>query len=646
MTEPHREENPPPGPYPGGRYPWEEIPPGAPQAIVDALGGPDAYRTRDARDPVRVVCSGEPADWHDRGQLVLEDGTPLGITDSLPPDLPPGYHDFYFDRGAGQMRLIVAPRKCALGDGRRWGWAVQLYSTRSRQSWGIGDLADLRRVAQWSAGLGAGLLLVNPLGAAAPTLPQNPSPYYPSSRRFRNPLYLRIEEVPGAECLGTELDRLAATGRGLGADRRLDRDRVFRLKDEALRAIWAGGDCPDFRGHRAQHGRENGTVPFGTPACGSQDPDFHAFRLQQGKDLRQFAAYCVLAEQFGEDWRRWPAEYRRPDADAVRTLAEQNPADVTYHEWLQWLLDRQLARAARELSIVQDLPIGFHPGGADAWIWQDLLAEGVSIGAPPDAFNVEGQNWALPPLVPARLRAAAYEPFIQTIRFAMCRAGGLRIDHVMGLFRLWWIPEGRHASEGVYVRYPADDLLGIVALESHRAGAIVIGEDLGTVEPGVRERLADRRVLSVRLLWFEEKPPAEYPLLSLAAVTTHDLPTIAGLWTGADAAAQKAIGMPVNEEMPKLRKRLLETLGVAEDAALEDVIENAYAALGGAGSMLVTATLEDAQAVPERPNMPGTTDQWPNWSVALPENIETMEAAELPRRIARALGSGRGAAQG
>jgi 4-alpha-glucanotransferase len=612
MTEPHQDGSPLHAPYQ-----WQEIPPGAPQAIVDALGGPDVYCDREGPEPVRVVRAGQPVAWHGRGQLVLEGGTPLGINDCLPPDLPPGYHDFYFDRGAGKMRLIVAPEKCVLPPGDRWGWAVQLYSTRSRQSWGMGDLADLRRVAAWSAGLGAGLLLVNPLSAVAPTLPQAASPYYPTSRRFRNPLYLRVEEVPGAERIAADLDRLAAAGRALSADRHVDRDAVFRLKHEALRAIRAGA---------------------------APDPDFDAYRLEQGKDLEQFAAYCALVAQFGEDWRQWPAEFRQPGGAAVEAFCRQHSAEVAYHQWLQWLLDRQLARAARELPIVQDLPIGFDPSGADAWIWQGLLAEGISVGAPPDAFNAEGQNWALPPFVPERLRAAAYEPFIQTIRAALRHAGGLRIDHVMGLFRLWWIPAGHKAAEGVYVRYPADDLLGIIALESHRAGAVVIGEDLGTVEPGVRERLAERQVLSVRLLWFEERPPAEYPRLSLAAVTTHDLPTIAGLWSGADLAAQQKIGMPENQEMPKLRQRLAELLGVADDAPVEEVIEKAYGALGGAASTLVTATLEDAQAVSERPNMPGTTRQWPNWSLALPADIETMAAAELPRRIARALGRGRGPA--
>ena len=466
-------------------------------------------------------------------------------------------------------------------------------------------------MAQWSAGLGARFLLVNPLCAAAPVVPQSSSPYYPTSRRFRNPLYLRVEEVPGAERLGPALERATQAGRALNAERRIDRDRVFRLKDEALRAIFAGAP---------------------------PDPTFDRFRQIQGKPLEQFAVYCALAARLGEDWRQWSVEYRRHDAPAVERFARENHAEIAYHEWLQWLLDEQLARASGSVAILQDLPIGINPGGADAWAWQDLLAQGITVGAPPDAFNSEGQNWSLPPLVPTKLRAAGYEPFIQTIRAALRHAGGLRIDHVMGLFRLWWIAEGRRASEGVYIRYPADDLLGIVALESHRAGAFIVGEDLGTVEPGVRPWLAQRRVLSVRLLWFEQTPPPAYPQSSMAAVTTHDLPTIAGLWTGSDAKAQRSIGLPQNDEMERLRNRLAQSIHAQDDAPTNEVIERAYGLLAQAPSTLVSATLEDAQAVEERTNMPGTIEQWPNWSIALPLSIEAMEKAELPRRIAGKLG--------
>ena len=365
---------------------------------------------------------------------------------------------------------------------------------------------------------------------------------------------------------------------------------------------------------------------------------FAAFRREQGASLERFATFCVLAEKFGPDWRKWPEEYRRPDNAAVARFAAEHSGEVGYHAWLQWLLDRQLAEASRAIPILQDLPIGMDPGGADAWEWQDLLAKEMVVGAPPDAFNADGQDWQLPPFAPAKLRAAAYEPFIQTIRAALRHAGGLRIDHVMGLFRLWWIPNGQHPRKGWYVRYPADDLLGIVALESHRAGAFIVGEDLGTVEPGVRQRLALRRMLSCRLLWFEARPPAEYPELSMASVTTHDLPTIAGLWSGADEAAQRSIGLTVGDEMRQLRDHLREMLGVESDAPVAEVIEAAYRRLAQAPSRIITATLEDAQAMPAAAQHARHGRQWPNWSLALPQDIETMVEAELPRRIAEALG--------
>ncbi|MGA2258958.1 MAG: 4-alpha-glucanotransferase, partial [Thermoguttaceae bacterium] len=480
---------------------------------------------------------------------------------------------------------------------------------------------DLKRLTEWSAGLGAGMMLINPLGPPAPVVPQGASPYYPTTRRFRNPLYLRIEDVPGAEWLGPQLAQLAAEARSLNALPRLDRDQVFHLKQQALRAIWG-----------------QGTAIWGE---GTGDGEFTAFRREQGVSLERFSTFCALAEDFGPDWRKWPEECRRADSAAVARFAAEHSGEVGYHAWLQWLLDRQLSEASRAIPILQDLPVGMDPGGADAWEWQDLLAKEMVIGAPPDAFNAIGQDWQLPPFVPAKLRAAAYEPFIQTIRATLRHAGGLRIDHVMGLFRLWWIPNGQHPQQGWYVRYPADDLLGIVALESHRAGAFVVGEDLGNVEPGVRERLALRGMLSYRLLWFEPRPPAEYPELSMASVTTHDLPTIAGLWSGADEAAQRSIGLAVGNEMRQLRDHLRELVGLESDAPVAEVIERAYRRLAQAPSRIITATLEDAQAMVDRPNMPGTTVQWPNWSLVLPQDIETMVEAELPRRIAAALGRGK-----
>jgi 4-alpha-glucanotransferase len=591
-------------------YRWQQIPAEASPAVRAALEAEAIAAEVLAEPPVRVVQHGISIAWPTRGMLRLEDGATLAIDTALPADVPLGYHEFYPDHGRSQTRVIVVPRQCVLPAGGQWGWAVQLYSARSARSWGIGDLADLRRLAHWSGGLGASLLLVNPLAAAAPGVPQQPSPYYPVSRRFRNPLYLAVEEVPGAERLGEELARLAALGQALNAERRLDRDRVFRVKDEALRALWAG---------------------FG------DDPRFADYCRRQGGALEQFARYAALATQFGGDWRNWPAEYRHPRAAAVAQFAADRGGEVRYHQWLQWLLDEQLARAAAALPLVQDLPIGMDPGGADAWEWQDLLAGDFTVGAPPDPFNAAGQNWQLPPLVPQRLWAAGYEPFIQTIRATLAHGRGLRIDHVMGLFRLWWIPVGGQSAQGTYVRYPAEDLLGIVALESQRSGGFIVGEDLGTVEPGVRERLAAANILGVRLLYFEPRPPAEYPALTMAAANTHDLPTIAGMWSGADLAAQAALGMPVNDDMRGTRGHCARIIGVPDSATAVEAIEATYRALATAPSLVVLASLEDALAIEERPNMPGTIFEWPNWSLAWPGGLESLEASPLARRIAAAL---------
>jgi 4-alpha-glucanotransferase len=297
---------------------------------------------------------------------------------------------------------------------------------------------------------------------------------------------------------------------------------------------------------------------------------------------------------------------------------------VRFHQWLQWVLDQQLAAAAGEIGLVHDLPVGVQADGADAWAWQDAFAQGVSVGAPPDPFNRDGQDWAVPPFDPWRLRAAGYEPFIQTVRAGFRHGIGLRIDHVMGLFRLFWIPIGFGPSAGVYVRYPHRELLDIVALESERADTFVVGEDLGTVEDVVREELAARHILSYRLLWFEEGPPAEYREESLAALTTHDLPTLAGIWEGSDPD-------------PRVRERLRRYAGVTEGRPTGEVAEAAYEALARSPSRLLAATMEDALGVRERPNKPGTTTEWPNWSLALPLSLEELRRDPRPARLAAAL---------
>jgi 4-alpha-glucanotransferase len=535
-----------------------------------------------------------------RTEVRLEDGSHLRPGRPL----PAGYHRL------GEALLIATPGFCPLPASRRWGFSVQLPTMRSARSWGFGDVADLRRLARWSRRLGAGLLLLNPLHAPAPGLPQEPSPYYPSSRRFRNPLYIRLEEVPGARPAGRRLEALAAAGRSLTRTRKIDRDAVYALKVEALELLWQG-----FEGDRA----------------------FERYRAEQGPALEDFATWCTLAERHGRRWRDWPAGLRHPAGRAVARFRSENRQRVRFHEWLQWLLDVQLKRAGASIPLIADLAVGFDPDGADAWLYQDSLAAGFRIGAPPDRFMPLGQDWGLPPFDPWKLRAQAYAPFIETLRAGFGHAGGLRIDHVMGLFRLWWVPLGCDPADGAYVRYPTSELLDIVALESVRARAFVIGEDLGTVEPSMRRELRRRRVLGSRVFWFESRSPARYPEASLASLTTHDLPTLAGVWTGADSAHLARLGQGGFEaEEQRQRRRLARAAAIQAGSDVLEAATGAYAALARSPSLCLTVSLEDALGVTERPNHPGTTaEDWPNWSLGLPRRLEQIEREPAVLRLAR-----------
>ncbi|HVX15733.1 MAG TPA: 4-alpha-glucanotransferase [Pirellulales bacterium] len=596
--------------YQDARGEWRTIAPetiAAVRAAMDAGGAPPSAERR-----IQVVRQHQTVRIPS-GRLYLEDGSHVDLRRKrLPPDIPIGYHDFRPKRGEGpSIRFIVTPGRCPLPKRGLWGWAGQLYAARSQDSWGFGDLADLRRLAVWARSHGAGFLLVNPLSAASPVTPQQPSPYYPASRRFLNPLYLRIEEVPGAASVAGDLEWLATAGKALNEQRVIDRNKVFELKMHALEKIF-------------------GRV--------SSDRAFERYCAERRRDLAEFATFCVLAEKLGGDWRAWPSEFQRSGGPAVARFVDDNRERIRFHQWLQWLLDEQLARAGEESAIVQDLAIGVDPGGADAWVWQDLYAQSCTVGAPPDLYNRQGQDWGLPPFIPHKLRAAGYEPFVQTLRATLRHSRGLRIDHVMGLFRLYWVPHGLDATHGAFVRYPADEMLAIVAIESQRAGAFVVGEDLGTVDEEIRALLAAHRVLSYRLLWFEDEPPASYPELSMAAVTTHDLPTVAGLWDGHDVRAQRALGLDPNEEGLRAIRDKLASLGhLDEEARADDVVDRAYQLLSGAASYVATASLDDALAVNERPNMPCTTTQWPNWSLALPGGIEALEKSPLAGRIAAAM---------
>jgi 4-alpha-glucanotransferase len=578
-------------------------------ATIDRLRQVIGAPPDDLLERVPIVARPGDALEVDAADVECEDGQTRQIDGELPEDFPLGYHRLRTPDGR-ERRLIVSPGRCWLPEGwRGWGWAVQLYATRGRDSWGIGDLGDLGTVRAFAQDQGAGFVLVNPLHAVAPTSGQEDSPYLPATRRFRNPVYLRIADVPGADSVDIEAD----AGRALNDGELIDRDAVWALKRRVLQRI------------------------FDT---GTDEQAFRDWWWFQGQPLMDWATWCALADQHGPDWHTWPRELQDPRSSAVRDFAAARDREVAFHAWLQWLLDVQLRAATEGITVIQDLPIGVAGGGADAWAWQDVLAQGVSVGAPPDAFNSQGQDWGSPPLVPWRLQIADYEPFIESIRATMAGAGGLRVDHVMGLFRLWWVPSDGSAADGAYVRYPSEDLLDIVALESHRAQAIVVGEDLGTVEAGVREAMAEHGILSYKLLWFEDDDPAQWPAEAMAAVTTHDLPTIPGLWTGSDLAEQREHGLGTDEELERGRASLLEHLGkVPKKATPEKAVTAAYRRLATAPCTLLSATLEDALAEERRPNMPGTTDR-PNWRLPLPVPTEDLAAHPGVQSVAQVLADG------
>jgi 4-alpha-glucanotransferase len=551
------------------------------------------------------------------GVLHLEGGgsVPILAGEGLPPETPFGYHSFHrTDELVTQV--IVSPGQCVLPDNlKTWGWAVQLYAMRSTRSWGIGDFGDLRTLNDWSIERGATMVLVNPLHGASPVISQQPSPYFPMTRIYRNPLYLNIEQIPGFDDVAAELAPVAARARALNDQRRIDRDEVFRTKYTALDLLWER-----FRGR-----------------SGLDQSSFAAYQAAEGNVLRDYATFCTYVEAHPSSWFDWPESMKRPDASGVATFRNECADRVQFHAWVQWLVDEQLREAGRGLALMTDLAIGCDRGGADGWMWPESFSLGMSVGAPPDQFNTLGQTWGLPPFDPWRLREAAYEPFIRTVRSAFRHAGALRIDHVMGMFRLYWIPEGLTAKEGCYVYVPFADLLGIVALESHRAGAYVVGEDLGTIEPYVREELSSARILSYKLSQFEPGPAAEFTPSALAAVTTHDLATVTGAFTGSDLEDQHRIGVAPNEEgMRQVRRDLAARAGfhdlpeIGEKPTgsqllptVDEVVAGVYADLATSPCAVLTGTLDDALGVAERPNMPGTIDQWPNWRIALPVDLDT-----------------------
>ncbi|MEP6851736.1 MAG: 4-alpha-glucanotransferase [bacterium] len=548
----------------------------------------------------------------------------------LPNDLPLGYHTVRVDIGGDDARaaLIVTPDRLEpprrLGSRRVWGLATQLYSVRSRDSWGVGDLTDLTDLAVWSAvEHGAGFVLVNPLHAAEPVGPMQPSPYLPASRRFTNPMYLRVQAIPEyARLDATARERVDALHRDvhdrLAEVDRIDRDTAWTAQREALAVVAA---------HRRSPGREIA---------------FRAYCRREGTGLDDYATWCVLVERYGPDPATWPSGFERPDAAAVPALRKQAADALDFHRWLQWQLDEQLSAAQASavdagmaLGVMHDLAVGVSPTGADAWRLADVFASAVSVGAPPDAFNQSGQDWGQPPWRPDRLEELAYAPLRELVAAVLRHAGGLRVDHILGLFRLWWIPAGASAMAGTYVRYDHDAMIGILALEAHRADAVVVGEDLGTVEPWVRDYLHQRGVLGTSILWFERhydgdgspRPPEEWRADSLASVTTHDLPPTTGYLAGDHVRLREALSVltrPLAEELAadeadraswlhELRARGL----LSEDPDVAATVLALHRFLTLTPARLLGVALTDAVGDRRTQNQPGTRDEYPNWRVPL-----------------------------
>lgn len=539
--------------------------------------------------------------------------------------LPVGWHHLDLRAGDGEAStaLLVPPARLRLPAGldRAWGWMVQLYAMRSADSWGLGDFADLATLVDASAAGGAGFLLCNPVHAVAPTLPVTDSPYFPTSRRYANPLYLRVEQTAEYRVAPAQLrervDAIAARARAANGGALLDRDAAWEAKRAALDLLW-------------RHAPR-------------RDAELRRFRTEHGEQLDGFATFCALADAYGADWRAWPAELRWPGSPSVAAAQRERAPEIDFHAWLQLLCAEQLAAAQERarsvgmpVGIVHDLAVGADPGGADAWWWQDVLAGGARVGAPPDAFNQRGQDWGLPPWHPRRLADAGYEPFRALLRSLLRHAGGIRIDHILGLFRLWWVPAGASPDRGTYVRYDAAALLAVLLLEVERAGVLVVGEDLGTVEPAVLAELAQRGVFGSSVLWFErEVDPdtradrgrrsfAGWRELALASVTTHDLPTAAGFLAGEHVRVRAELGQLTRDEAAERasarrdRDELLDQLRgagllAAGEADTDAVITAMYRALCATPSRLVGLSPGDPVRDTRQPNLPGTTDAYPNW---------------------------------
>ena len=603
-------------------------------ALPENKNIPDVPRLVTTRVGVRTPLPGLSGKSSLAAELALEDGNTLPITLrggkslGVPPIRLPGYHRLRFaDR---EVTLAVAPPRCLtladVGGGQRmWGVAAQIYSLRREGDGGIGDAGAVRDLARTAAAQGADAVALSPVHSLFSSHPGQCGPYSPSSRLFLNPLHADPSLV-------LALERVAACRPDGMADFEraslVDWHRAGTAKFALLRRLFE-----DFRTRDLAGGSALAT-------------DFESFVQKGGETLYAHALFEALHAESPGNWADWPADRREPtDSTAVR-----------FHLFLQWLTARSFAMAqaaARDagmrIGLISDLAIGMDPAGSHAWSRRSDLLLDLSIGAPPDLFNPKGQDWGLTGFAPTALVAGGFEPFLATVRAALRHAGGVRIDHAMGLMRLWLIPRGASASEGAYLRYPLDDLLNLLALESQRHGAVVIAEDLGTVPPGFRSRLRRAGISGMDVLWFERsqqsfKPPVRWRPDAVAMTTTHDLPTVAGWWSGEDIRTRQALGLAAageEENRAQDRRRLWRAL--VQSCAAESsppsphdpapAVDAALVYTAQSPSPLMLAPVEDLLALTEQPNLPGTIDEHPNWRRRItPLAHDLFESPEVLRR--------------
>ncbi|MEB7587627.1 4-alpha-glucanotransferase [Serratia rubidaea] len=648
----------------------QAITPESKRALLAAMNSKAASADAAPLPPVKVFFQRQPivlplAGSGEYGwELIREDGGRLqgragaGKTFTLPAgELPLGYHQLRLtqQQQSWQCRLIIAPRRCyepdALLTGKKlWGACVQLYTLRSDSNWGIGDFGDLRRMVAEVGERGGAFVGLNPIHALYPADPDSASPYSPSSRRWLNVLYIDVNAVEDFQrsAAAQRWWRQAATRKRLAAARDsewVDYAAVTALKLQGLRLAFS---------------------QFQTRAA--DDPQRQALRLfvaEGGDSLYQQAVFDALHAHLCEQdpalwgWPVWPPAYRQSDGEATAAFCRDHPEKVEFYLWLQWLAAVQFAdcfaccrQQQMPIGLYRDLAVGVAQGGAETWCDRELYCLQASVGAPPDILGPLGQNWGLPPMDPHVMAARGYQPFIDLLRANMADCGALRIDHVMALLRLWWIPAGATADRGAYVKYPVDDLLAVLALESQRQRCMVIGEDLGTVPLEIVSKLRDSGVYSYKVLYFERddenrfRAPQAYPVQAMATITTHDLPTLRGYWQGDDLRLGASLGLYPDAEVlaelyadrERAKQGLLDGLhhygcvpqkvgGKAARLAMSPLLNRGLQRyVADSASALLGLQPEDWLDMATPVNVPGTSTEYPNWRRKLSQTLEEMFA--------------------